>query len=117
MSAFVKILVAGGLATASLFASAESIAPRHHDTAREINQRQAQQEQRIERGVARGMLTRHEARELRRDQREIRRAEAQALADGRIDWREARRLTAMLDAADARIRELRHDRDHVARRG
>jgi cell division septum initiation protein DivIVA len=117
MSAFVKILVAGGLATASLFASAESIAPRHHDTAREINERQARQEQRIERGVARGLLTRHEARELRRDQREIRRAEAQALADGRIDWREARRLTAMLDAADARIRELRHDRDHVARRG
>jgi hypothetical protein len=117
MSAFVKTLVAAALATASLLASAQSIAPRHHDTARDINERQARQEQRIEQGVARGALTRHEARELRQGQREIRRAETQALADGRIDRREARHLTAMLDAADARIRELRHDRDHVGRRG
>jgi len=117
MSAFAKILVAAGLASASLFASAESIAPRHHDTAIEINERQARQEQRIERGVARGDLTRREARELRHGQREIRRAETHAMADGRIDRREARRLQAMLDAADARIRELRRDRDHATYRG
>lgn len=113
MSAFMKTLVAAGLATASLLASAESIAPnRHTETAAEINQRQARQEQRIDQGLARGELTRHEARELRQGQREIRRAETRALADGRLDWREARHLTAMLDAADLRIRELRHDRDH-----
>lgn len=112
MSALVKTLVAAGLATASLLASAESVAPnRHTETAAEINQRQARQELRIERGVARGDLTRHEARELRQGQREIRRAEARALADGRLDWREARHLTALLDAADVRIRELRRDRD------
>ena len=113
MSAFVKTFVAASLASMSLLASAESIAPnRHTETAAEINQRQARQEQRIERGVARGEITRWEARELRQGQREIRRAEARALADGRLDWREARHLTAMLDAADVRIRELRRDRDH-----
>jgi hypothetical protein len=112
MSALVKTLVAAGLAGASLLASAQSIAPRHGaDTAAEIDQRQARQAQRIERGVLRGDLTRREARELRQDQREIRRLEARALADGRLDWREARHLTALLDAADARIRELRRDHD------
>lgn len=117
MSAIVKTLVAAGLATASLLASAQSIAPnRHTETAAEINQRQARQEQRIERGVAHGDITRWEARELRQGQREIRRAEARALADGRLDRREARHLTAMLDAADLRIRELRRDRDHSALR-
>jgi hypothetical protein len=118
MSAFVKTLVAAGLAGASLLASAESLAPnRHTETAAEINQRQARQEQRIDQGLARGELTRREARELRQGQRDIRRAESRALADGRLDWREARHLTAMLDAADLRIRELRHDRDHGDHRG
>jgi hypothetical protein len=117
MSAFAKIVIAAGLAGASLLASAQSIAPRHHDTAIEINERQARQEERIERGVARGDLTRREARELRQGQREIHRAEGLAMADGRIDRREARQLLALLDAADARIRELRRDRDHLARRG
>ena len=77
-----------------------------------INERQARQEQRIQRGVARGEITQREARELWRQQREISRAEANARADGRIDRREMRELTAMLDEADQRIRDQRHDQQN-----
>lgn len=77
----------------------------------EITMRQAQQQVRIERGVARGQIDRREARALTRDQRAIARAEAQARADGRITRHEMATLVAMLDRADARIRSLRHDVD------
>ena len=76
-----------------------------------IDARQAQQEARIERGVARGEITRREARTLMQGQREIARAEARAKADGRVSRIELRQLMAMLDQADAQIRQMRHDRD------
>lgn len=82
-----------------------------------IDQRQARQEQRIQRGVARGDITQREARELWRQQREIDRAEANARADGRINRREMQTLTAMLDDADQRIRHHRRDVDRPAWRG
>jgi hypothetical protein len=82
-----------------------------------IDQRQARQEQRIQRGVARGDITRREARELWRQQREIERAEANARADGRINRREMQELMAMLDDADQRIRHQRRDQDRPDSRG
>jgi hypothetical protein len=82
-----------------------------------IDQRQARQEQRIQRGVARGDITRREARELWRQQREIERAEANARADGRINRREMQELMAMLDDADQRIRHQRRDQDRPDWRG
>jgi hypothetical protein len=74
-----------------------------------VDQRQARQEQRIQRGVARGDITPREARELWRQQREIDRAEANARADGRINRREMQELVAMLDDADQSIRHQRRD--------
>ena len=76
-----------------------------------INERQARQEQRIQRGVARGDITQREARQLWRQQREIDRAEAAARADGRINRREMQELMAMLDDADRNIRFQRHDQN------
>jgi hypothetical protein len=115
MNTFAKLLLAAGLAAGSLAASAQDFRRDgpdfRHDRTQEIDQRQARQEQRIERGVATGAISRQEARELRREQREIARTEARALADGRLDRREMRELTTMLDAADERIRQSRHDRD------
>jgi dephospho-CoA kinase len=77
----------------------------------EIDARQARQEARIERGMARGEFTRREARALHQSQREIARAEARAKADGYVSRYEIRHLTAMLDQADLQIRQMRHDRD------
>jgi hypothetical protein len=90
----------------SIAASAQPFAS--IDTAA-IDARQARQEQRIQAGVARGDLTRREARALEQGQREIARAEARAKADGHVSRREMRELVAMLDRADAQIRALRHE--------
>lgn len=77
----------------------------------EIEARIARQQERIDRGVARGQLTPREARLLWREHRQIERAEARAKADGRVSRWEAQRLVAMLDRADMRIRRLRNDLD------
>lgn len=108
MNTFLKSVLAGVAAVASITASAQPFA--RMDT-REIDTRQARQEQRIERGLARGELTRGEARSLQHGQRQIARAEARAKADGRVSRDEMRSLVAMLDRADEQIRRLRHDRD------
>lgn len=113
MNPIVKTTLAVAAAIASMAASAQ---PWGRIDARAIDARQAQQQQRIERGFARGELTRAELRTLQQGQRQIARVETRARADGRITPNELRTLTAMLDRADAQIRSFRHDRD-FARRG
>lgn len=98
------VLIAG----AAFSASAQTFG--RTDTT-DFDDRQARQEARIERGFARGELTRFELRELRREQRQIARAEAAAKADGFVTRGEARHLDFLLDQADQRIRQMRHDRD------
>ena len=108
MNTTFKFVLAALAATASMAASAQHFAPA---TTPEVDARQAQQEARIERGMARGEITRREARTLMQGQREIARAEAHAKADGRVSRFEVRQLMAMLDQADAEIRQAaRHDR-------
>ena len=68
-----QLVLAALTAGAALTATAQPIA--RIDTPA-IDARQAHQELRIERGVARGELTRREARELRIGQRQIARTEA-----------------------------------------
>lgn len=113
MNPIVKTTLAVAAAIASMAASAQ---PWGRIDTRAIDARQAKQQHRIERGVARGELTRAEFRTLQQGQRQIVRTEARAKADGRVTPHELRTLTALLDRADAQIRTLRHDRD-VARRG
>jgi hypothetical protein len=108
MNIVIKSLLATAAVVASIAASAQPFAP--IDT-REIDARQARQETRIERGIARGEINRREARTLLQGQRQIARAEERARADGRITRQEMRRLTALLDQADAQIRGLRQDRN------
>ena len=108
MHNFVKTVLAAAAVVASVAASAQPFAPM--DT-RGIDARQAQQEARIQRGIARGEITRWEARTLQQEQRQIARAETRAKADGHVTREEMRNLTALLDQADARIRDLRHDRN------
>ena len=110
-SAF-KTLIAAAATVASIAASAQ---PYTRSDTSSIDLRQARQEQRIHAGVARGELTRREARTLQEGQREIARAEARARADGRVTPRETRQLVAMLDRAHAQIRALRHEPDRRVR--
>jgi len=72
--------------------------------------RQARQYKRIERGVARGQITRWERHRLMREERRIRQARRRALRDGRLDPWERRRLDRMLDRASEHIYRARHNR-------
>ncbi|MBN8759993.1 MAG: hypothetical protein BGO61_06890 [Thiobacillus sp. 65-69] len=76
----------------------------------DINQRQAQQMERIQAGLRNGALTRNEYRTLMQEQAAIRDMERRFRADGRIDAREYQRLDHALDVASRNIRHERHDR-------
>ncbi|MBU1666155.1 MAG: hypothetical protein KKG92_12250 [Gammaproteobacteria bacterium] len=76
-----------------------------------IDARQQQQMQRIRNGMAKGQISRHEARDLMREQREIERTQRYYLADGRLSRGEWISLDRMLDQASANIREEKHDRN------
>jgi hypothetical protein len=115
MHTVLKAVLAAAAVVASMAASAQPFDRHDRVDTRDIDARQSRQQERIERGVQRGELTWREARTLREGQREIARVEADARSDGFLSHREARRLNAMLDNADTRIRELRHNAEH--RRG
>ena len=74
-----------------------------------IDQRQANQQMRIHRGVATGQLTPRETWRLRREQRAIRRAEAMARADGVVTRQERRRLRYMQMHASRDIYRQKHN--------
>lgn len=107
-----RVLALITLAAASLGAVAQPAAPATPaagaSTPR-IDQRQAHQERRIDRGVASGQLTRREAHRLEHQQGAIDRAEGRARADGTVTARERARLTHMQDRASANIARQRHD--------
>jgi len=76
-----------------------------------IDNRQENQEERIERGVESGELTKKEARRLERGQEHVDRLEDKASRDGRITQRERDRIEDAQDNQSNRIRKQRHD-DH-----
>jgi CRISPR/Cas system-associated endoribonuclease Cas2 len=100
------VLMMGALPAQGLDASGAVSTPR-------IDHRQATQQQRINRGVASGELTRNEAARLQKEQTRIQRAEDKALADGRLTRKELTRIEDMQDRASAQISSQAHDRQHV----
>ncbi len=115
MHTALKAVVAAAAAIVSIAASAAHPIARHD--AGDIDLRQARQEQRIERAFDRGQISRREMRFLRQGQREIARAEAQALADGHLSRRELRHLTSLLDQADEQMRLRASTAADAGRRG
>ena len=74
-----------------------------------IDQRQADQEQRIDQGIGSGQLTAAEAARLERGQARIERMERRALADGRLDPRERRRIMHAQEVQSRHIYREKHD--------
>jgi hypothetical protein len=74
-----------------------------------INQREAAQQHRIERGVQSGALTPREAGRLADQQRHIQGAEVRMRADGRLNQREKTILDHMQNKADRNIYRQAHD--------
>lgn len=77
-----------------------------------VDQRQANQEQRIDQGVASGSLTQREANRLERGQQRVDNMENRAKADGVVTRQERVRLHQAQDVQSRRIYAQKHDRQH-----
>lgn len=111
---FKSLIAAAVLATVSASSFAQAAAPASAATPG-IDKRQANQEQRIDQGVAKGSLTPREARRLERQQGAIDRAENKAKADGTVTKQERRRLHHAQDHSSKSIHRQKHDRQgHAA---
>ena len=77
-----------------------------------VDQRQANQERRIDQGVASGSLTQREANRLENGQQRVDNMENRAKADGVVTKRERARLHVAQDAQSDRIYAQKHDRQH-----
>ena len=75
-----------------------------------MDQRQANQEQRIDRGIASGQLNEREANRLNDQQERINRMEDKAKSDGIMTKKERTRVTAAQDRASRHIAREKHDR-------
>ena len=84
-----KIKILGGLLIAAVAFTSMAQAQDHTPV---INHRQHRQERRINQGVRSGELTRNETRHLRGDERRIGEQKRMAMADGRMNRGERRRL-------------------------
>jgi hypothetical protein len=99
-----KTFIAAAVMALSAFAATAA----GTDTPR-IDQRQANQEQRIDKGIASGELTKPEARRMNRQQAVVNRAEDRAKADGIVTAQERKRLTKAQNATSKRIYRQKHD--------
>jgi uncharacterized membrane protein YebE (DUF533 family) len=74
-----------------------------------IDQRQANQQERIDQGVASGQLTEREAHRLNRQQEHIDKMESKAKADGVVTKRERSRIERAQDRTSRHIVRQKHD--------
>jgi hypothetical protein len=89
-------------------------------SATRVDQRQANQERRIEQGVQSGELTKREAARLERGQARVEKMEAKAKEDGKVTPNERKRLKRAQDHQSDAIYKQKHDRqadrDHDGRK-
>ena len=74
-----------------------------------IDQRQANQEQQVDQGVASGQLNKREANRLNRQQRHINKVEGKAKADGVVTKKERARINKAQNRASHQIAREKHD--------
>ncbi len=99
-----KLVTVAVLAALSLPAFAQTTStPR-------IDQRQANQERRIDQGVQSGQLNQKEAARLEKGQARVQKMEDKAVADGKVTARERRRIERTQDKQSRKIARERHDR-------
>ena len=94
-------------------AMAQAPAPVAPSTPR-VDQRQENQQKRIDQGVASGQLTPREAARMDRQQDRVAASEAQAKSDGVVTKKERARLARQQNKTSRHIRHQKHDRQHVA---
>jgi uncharacterized membrane protein YebE (DUF533 family) len=77
-----------------------------------IDQRQANQQQRIDQGVQSGALTQQEAARLQHGQEHVQNLENKATADGKVTAKERARIEHAQDVQSRRVYRQKHDRQH-----
>ena len=75
-----------------------------------IDQRQANQQQRIDQGVKSGELNQREAARLQKGQAHVQKMEDRAKADGKITKQEARQIEHAQDVQSKKIYREKHDK-------
>ncbi len=75
-----------------------------------IDQRQANQDQRIDQGIASGQLNKREANRLNMQQEHVNKIEDRAMSDGVMTKRERARVGAAQNRASRHIAREKHDR-------
>ena len=75
-----------------------------------IDERQANQEQRIDQGIASGQLNEREANRLNKQQEHVNKMEDRAKSDGVMTKKERARISAAQDRASRHIAREKHDR-------
>ena len=75
-----------------------------------IDQRQKQQQQRIDQGVKSGELNRKEAERLQKGQARIQKMENKAMADGKMTPKERAKIEKAQDRESKRIFREKHDK-------
>ena len=98
-----RLLVAAAITAFTLPALAQPVTPG-------IDQRQIDQAQRIDQGVASGQLTRREAARLERGQARVDALESRAKSDGVVTARERARIQHAQNVESRRIQRQKHDR-------
>src|ERR1700681_2060958 len=92
-------LIPYAVLTAGMFAASGAYAQSMYD----INRMQDAQQNRIERGVRDGQITRSEEYKLEKGERAIDRAQARAMADGHVTPQERARIDRMVERENHEI--------------
>lgn len=100
-------IIAAIFAAAALPVAAQTSTPR-------VDQRQANQEARIQQGTQSGALTSREAARLEKGQDKVQALEDKAKSDGKVSARERARLAKEQNRQSKRIAKQKHDRQKKA---
>jgi hypothetical protein len=77
-----------------------------------VDQRQVNQQQRIDQGVKSGQLTGNEAAKLEKGQAQVEKKEAKAKADGKVTPKEREKLKQAQNKQSEKIKHEKHDKQH-----
>ncbi|MDP3702689.1 MAG: hypothetical protein Q8R72_17450 [Hylemonella sp.] len=99
------------LATSAAYAQSGTMgAPANPSATPRVDQREANQERRIQQGVNSGQLTPREANRLENRQERVERVEERAKADGKVTPKERAHMDNMQDRNSRDIAREKHDR-------
>lgn len=99
----ISTLLIAALAAVALPVVAQTATPN-------LDQRQANQQKRIDQGVASGQLTNREAARLEKGQQRVQKMEDKAKADGKVTAKERARLQKAENVQSRQIAKEKHDR-------